>query len=222
MSDTTDNKANRARIIVKVQALLSKTVDNGCSEAEALSAAGKADELMQAYDLTFTDIETEVRDETYGARKRPFAGGNGRRRAFHEVRGCVCSIAAYWDCRAWSHNSDLVYFGSKDDSEQAHVMTDMLRLAMDGEWGQYLKSPDRNQTKHGKTLRASFMIGMSVRLAEQLRDMKAARSAATGTGTALVVVKSQVVTEKYAQYLREWFDVPEDEDELADILDACV
>lgn len=37
---------NRDGIIQKIQALMSKTVDNGCSEEEALSALKKAKELQ--------------------------------------------------------------------------------------------------------------------------------------------------------------------------------
>jgi hypothetical protein len=34
-----------------------KTIDNGCTQAEALSAAGKVAELLDRYDLSLTDVE---------------------------------------------------------------------------------------------------------------------------------------------------------------------
>lgn len=64
------NEPSRAKILIKLRALLAKTVSNGCTEAEALAAAEKASAIMEEYDLSYTDVE-QVRDERYGARRRP-------------------------------------------------------------------------------------------------------------------------------------------------------
>ena len=48
---------NRDDLIEKVRALLSKTVDNGCTEAEALAALDKAHALMDAYEVTGADLQ---------------------------------------------------------------------------------------------------------------------------------------------------------------------
>lgn len=201
---TTTNKQRREAIIRKVQALLSKTTENGATEHEALAAADIANKLMEEHDLTYTDIEGELREDRYGARRRPFAGGNGRRRTWHEVRGCLHAIGNYWDCKSWYSGQDLVFFGSEHDSDAAHAMVDLLRVAIDGEFARYLKSDDRPQDVHGKTLRASFGIGIASRIAQRLYEIKRSRTQAGGTGsTALIVVKGQIVTEKYAAYCRD-------------------
>jgi hypothetical protein len=41
----------------RIQALRAKTIDNGCTESEALSAAAKVAELLDRYDLSLSDIE---------------------------------------------------------------------------------------------------------------------------------------------------------------------
>jgi hypothetical protein len=46
------------------------------------------------------------------------------------------------------------------------------------------------------------MIGMAVRLKDRLRELKDARSA-VATGNAVMVVKGNIVTERYAKYLRD-------------------
>ncbi len=189
-------------IIGRVQALLTKTVENGCTEAEAMSAAEAANRLMEEYDLSYDDLEKEVREEKFGARRRPFGGGTYRRRTFHEVWGCVGSIANYFDCRVWRNGSELIFFGSANDSELAHDYVDFLRIVMTGECAKYIKSPDR-APGHGRTLRASFMMGMSMRIDERLREMKRSRTQHADTSRALVVLKGQIVTEKYGAYLRE-------------------
>lgn len=199
---TTESKSRREAIMNKVRALLAKTVANGCTEEEAMAAAALADKLMQEHDLAYEDVEREVRDERYGARRRPFANGNGKRRTAHPVQYCTHYIAQYFDCKVWCSGTELIYFGSADDTELAHQMTDLLRLALDGEWSAYLNSPSRNPYVHGRTLRASFMAGMTRRLNDRLNQMKAERNAPS-TGRALVVVKTQVVNEKFVAYKRE-------------------
>ena len=44
------NAAKRDKIIAKVQALLTKTIENGCTEDEALAATEAAARLMEEYD----------------------------------------------------------------------------------------------------------------------------------------------------------------------------
>lgn len=204
-SNHSDNRAKREKIISKVQALLAKTVAAGCSEQEAMSAAAMADDLMRQYDLSYTDIEAEVEADVYGARKRAMPN-TARRRSPHEVNYCVIEVAKYWDCRAWQGKDGLlVFFGERNDTENAHQMIALLQSAMDAELGRYNKSPARPKTVHGKTIRTSFMMGMVRRLNERLRELKAARSQANAprTGTALVVVKTQVVNNKFTVYARD-------------------
>jgi uncharacterized protein DUF2786 len=53
----------RESILNKIRALLSKTLDKGCTEAEAMAALGKAQALQDAYAIT------ESRAEPYQGRK---------------------------------------------------------------------------------------------------------------------------------------------------------
>ena len=45
------------KLKTRIQALRAKTIDNGCTEDEALSAAAKVAELLDRYDLSLTDVE---------------------------------------------------------------------------------------------------------------------------------------------------------------------
>lgn len=203
--DQSANRTQRNKIIIKVQALMSKTVDAGCTEAEAMEAAVKASELMSAYDLSYVDVEAEVAEDIYGARTRPLHNSETRKRQQHEITYCLRTIAEYWDCRTWTQGQKLTFFGEKHDTENAHAMTVLLHIAMDHEWGRYLNSPSRPTHVHGKTLRTSFMMGMVTRLCERLRDLKAARTQASApeTGTALVVVKARTTAEKFNIYAKD-------------------
>ena len=48
---------NREHLLDKIRALLSKTTENGCTEAEALTALAKARAMMDAYEVTETDLQ---------------------------------------------------------------------------------------------------------------------------------------------------------------------
>lgn len=47
------------RIIDKIRAMLAKTVDNGCTEAEAMAALEMAQTMMDQYEVTEDDLKLE-------------------------------------------------------------------------------------------------------------------------------------------------------------------
>jgi Protein of unknown function (DUF2786). len=55
--DQNSDLAALDKLKLRIQALRAKTIDNGCTEDEALSAAAKVAELLDRYDLSLTDIE---------------------------------------------------------------------------------------------------------------------------------------------------------------------
>src|SRR5947208_16015947 len=55
--DEHPNLAALDKLKTRIQALRAKTIDNGCTEAEVLSAAAKVAQLLDRYDLSLTDVE---------------------------------------------------------------------------------------------------------------------------------------------------------------------
>jgi len=62
--------ADRNSIIEKIKALLSKTTENGATEAEMMSALDKASAMMDAYDITDEELKV-AKDETAILRDDP-------------------------------------------------------------------------------------------------------------------------------------------------------
>ena len=63
----------KAEIARKIEALLNKTVERGATEAEALAATRKAQELMSKYDIALTDIveeKEEIGEDVFQATRR--------------------------------------------------------------------------------------------------------------------------------------------------------
>ena len=48
---------NREKLLDKIRALLSKTVEHGCTEEEQLSALSKARALMDSYEVSEEDLQ---------------------------------------------------------------------------------------------------------------------------------------------------------------------
>ena len=48
---------DRNSLLDKIRALMSKTAENGCTEHEALAALDKARALMDAYEITDTELQ---------------------------------------------------------------------------------------------------------------------------------------------------------------------
>jgi hypothetical protein len=188
------------KLTQRLLALQAKTVENGCTEAEALSAAAKVAELLDRYGLSLGDVEL---------RSQPCAQAvfdtSRKRRAVLE--GCIGSIAAFCDCGVWRENNPAgtyryVFLGLDADVAAAQCLSALIDGAMQTELlrfkatKDYLAYPRRDQADAGK----SFLHGMAASIAVQLDRMKAARDAVQrGSGRDLVAVKHDVVAAELAR-----------------------
>ena len=64
------SKRDRAALLAVVRALLKKTTANGCTEAEALSAAAKAKELMDENDITDEELNASEKADNDGGQQQ--------------------------------------------------------------------------------------------------------------------------------------------------------
>jgi hypothetical protein len=186
------------RVIQRIRALRAKTIDRGCTEAEAMAAATKVSELLDRHDLTLDEVSVR-RSDCEGV---SVATGRKRRAP---VDSCMPSIAAFCDCRVWSEEGDdgglrFVFFGLKADVEAARFLRDLIEVTFDtestafrrGEIYQALRGGDRRIALN------SFQIGLAGGISGKLAALKAARQSA-GAGSSgfdLVAVKHSVVDEE--------------------------
>ncbi len=182
------------KLRTRIQGLRAKTIDNGCTEGEALAAAEKVAELLDRHDLSLTDIEIreapcERREYETRAKKRI------------PLDDCVGAIAEFCDCRVWREKDAAgegryVFFGLRADVEVAHYLAEVIDAAVRAELGRYKTSPDYQRFRHQERhlANASFSLGMVASIADKLMTMKAGRDQViNGTGRGLVVLKAAVV-----------------------------
>jgi hypothetical protein len=186
------------KLKLRIQALRAKTVDNGCTEDEALSAAAKVAELLDRYDLSLTDIDIreapcERREyETYRKKRIP-------------LDDCIGAVANFCDCRVWREKnqageSRYVFFGLRSDIEVAHYLTELIDAAVRSELGRYKTTPDYRRFRHNERhlANASFALGMVASIADKLTAMKASRDQINqSTGRGLVVLKASIIDAEF-------------------------
>ena len=188
------------KLRARIQALRSKTIENGCTEDEALSAATKVADLLDRHDLSLTDIET--RDEQ--CERVAFVASRKKR---IPLEGCIGAITAFCDCRAWREKTAMgelryVFFGLPADATAALYLTELVDAAVRAELGRYKTSPEYLRFKHNERhmANASFALGMVDSIASKLLALKAARDEHNrSSGRDLVIIKASVVEAELAK-----------------------
>jgi hypothetical protein len=191
-----------ARVLQLIRALRAKTVDQGCSEQEAIASAKKVAELLDRYGLSLGEIELREQScEGIG-----IDTGRKRRAPIDE---CVTAVADFCDCRVWHEKTPsgvirFVFFGLPADVAAAHCVHDLIVLAFATETAAFKKS----NVSGPKPSAHSFQIGLAHGIAMKLRAMKAERDAANcaSGGRALVPIKASVVEDEMERLGLSFYD----------------
>ena len=165
-----------------------------------MAAAELVGRLLERYALSMKEID--VREARCVEIEVPL-GGRQRR----PIDGCVPSIARFCDCKVWlardSGQACYVFFGFETDAALARYLYEVVDRAIRSELDSFRA---RSPKLAGLALRrasAAFQHGMASRVAERLEEMQAERERAVAAqrsdGTALIVVKHQVVEEAFRE-----------------------
>ncbi|HLN22712.1 MAG TPA: DUF2786 domain-containing protein [Patescibacteria group bacterium] len=185
------------KLKTRIQGLRAKTVENGCTEQEALLAAAKVAEMLDQYDLSLTDVELSQEQCERGVI-------DTNRKQRQPISLCLGAIGEFCDCKPWlekdpSGKVRYVFFGLKPGVEMAHYVYDIINAAMLSEWETHRKA--QRFIRYADDVRGSFLMGMAVSIAEKLTAMKAERDAVNRavSGRDLVVVKQAVIEAEFAK-----------------------
>ncbi len=210
-----------ARVKARIRALADRTVSNGCTEAEAMSAATMVGRLLERYALAMDEID--VRAQPCVQVLVPTRARRG------PIDACVPAIARFCDCRVWlaaapavaapalaAPQAHYVFFGFDADAALAAYLFAVIARALASELARFRRTPDptrpaappgpaaSRRPPAGLALRracASFQHGMVARIADRLARLHHERQASVDTqrpaGTALAVVKHAVVDDAF-------------------------
>jgi hypothetical protein len=205
--------AELARVKARIKALTDKTVANGCTEAEALSAAEMVGRLLERYALSMDEIE--VRSARCVQMEIPI-GGQRRR----PIDGCVPAIARFCDCKVWlapategdphaagaadgPRPKRYIFFGFETDAGLARYLYQVIERAIASETNGFKLANPRLRAVRLRKASSSFQHGLVARVAARLETMHDEREASVRAqrvaGTALMLVKNNVVEEAFRE-----------------------
>ena len=182
----------------RIRAMLARTTENGCTEAEAMMAAEKADQLLAQYALTMDEVG--LRQE--GTLKTSVNTGFLNRTP---LEFCMGSVGDFCDCKSWitkgRGNRSINFFGLDHDAEMARFLILVAQQAMKS--GSITYAATHRASGSRKRLDTkSFQYGMIERISDRLDALRSERLAASvvrSSNTALMVIKDQIVEHAFAQ-----------------------
>ena len=199
MSTTLRQTTELARVKARIKALAEKTISNGCTEAEAMAAAEMVGRLLERYALSMEEID--VREERCVQVEVPI-GGKRRR----PIDGCVTSITRFCDCKVWIARDGIlpsyVFFGFDADTALASYLFTVIDRAMATALTAFRRTNPQLSGTRLRDASKSFQQGMAARIADRLDQMHRTRDAniaQCSTGTALVLVKHQVIDDAFRE-----------------------
>jgi len=187
----------RARIAARIRALLAKTVENGCTEAEALSAAVLAADLLARHEMDLD--ETEVRATPFDERAHVEPDAVGER-----LWRPASAIAELTHCRWWRTGPGIdpvriTFLGHDHEVEIAGYLLAICARAMRSELDDHIRRRLALIVAPGVRRRRcnGFLDGMAQTLCERIRAMVPAPPPAEARG--LVVLRKELVDAELAR-----------------------
>jgi hypothetical protein len=165
-----------SRVKARIEALTEKTVANGCTEAEVMSAAEMVGRLLERYALSMNEIEVrtarcvQVEVELGSRRRRP-------------IDGAVPAIARFCDCKVWlspasrgggsegeKHRPGIryIFFGFETDSALAAYLFAVIDRAITTETAVFKRANPRLRAVKLRRASSSFQHGLVARVATRL------------------------------------------------------
>jgi hypothetical protein len=157
---------SRKKMLEKVKAILSKTMENGCTEEEAMAALAKARELMATYEID----EVELKDIAEKAQIHRTAINDP-----YEIKHGLCvNVGKFTSCKAFRDKDEVISFAGKEsDIIFATWLLDTLQRFVMRALRAYQKKliVEKGGNHSNNLTSASFVIGCAARINEKLKEL---------------------------------------------------
>src|SRR5215831_18168945 len=185
----------RESVLNKIRALLAKTMENGCSEAEALAALGKAQAMRDAYAVTEAELNLTKEEKAILRREPPGTKDPHRIKWF-----LTAAVSKFCNCKGWRERRDqgggMVFCGLPSDAQFATWLLDTLTAFVQAEIVNFLMEDAPSNEDRREAIRG-FVLGCTERISERLRELcEQSAALATSNAKALVVIKDAAVQAK--------------------------
>jgi hypothetical protein len=179
----------RKKMLERVRAIMAKTLDNGCTEAEAMTALEKAQELMAAYDISEADLGVTTETEAATIHKEMVEDPYRIKKQLGGTVGRFCR------CKSWTSSQYPVGFaGLESDLEFAKWLLDTLSKFVLRELKNHQALRRSQGLKCPRIVSSSFVMGCVNRIAERLKQLTPVAPAAA-TGNALTISRNALIAD---------------------------
>ncbi len=177
----------REKIAARIGALLAKTVENGCTEDEAIAAAAKAAELLARYELDLDEVQMRATPFERHMERHDDAVGE----RLWKVAAAVSKLtgAAYWQSSAGVWPIEIHFFGFAHEVEVARYLLEICARAMRTAQARLERENALLRPARRRQIILPFLDGMADRLRRRILDLVPPKP----TGTGLVVLRDQLV-----------------------------
>lgn len=179
--------SEREKIAGRIRALLAKTVENGCTEDEAISAAAKAAEMLSRYQLTLDEVE--MRETPFERHSERYEDAVGER--LWKVAAAISDLtgAAYWQSSAGVWPIEIHFFGFNHEVDVARYLLEICARAMRQAQARVERENALLRPAPRRRIVLPFLDGMADRL--RVRILALVPPKLTGTG--LVALRDELV-----------------------------
>lgn len=183
----------------RLAALLAKARDAGSTPAEVETAIAAAMKISEKYGVTEDDLNNATADDFRHVKFNP---DPGRDKHCPVLRYVGPAIAKFTGTKLWVNggiSGEMNWLGMESDVELALWLWKSLRQFMDDQWAVYKRTEMRDMEVMRKDiapLRIAFIRNFCFTVADRLNTMATREGGGTETGTALVVLKHQVVAKR--------------------------
>jgi hypothetical protein len=185
----------RESVLNKIRALLAKTMENGCSEAEAMAALGKAQAMKDAYAVTEAELNLTKEEKAILRREPPGTKDPHRIKWF-----LLGAVTKFCNCEGWrrrrTDGGGIVFCGLSSDAQFASWLLDTLANFMQAEIVNFLMQAEPSNEDRAEAIRG-FVLGCTDRISQRLAELcEQSATLASSNAKALVVIKGAAVQAK--------------------------
>jgi hypothetical protein len=185
----------RDALLDKIRALLAKTTENGCTEAEMLAALAKARAMRDTYAVTDEEL-TLAKDEAAVLRDEAPDPNDP-----HKIKWRLAyAVAQFCDCKIWRKPppGGFQFCGMTSDADWAVWLLDHLTDFVSVELVKHLMTSLAPSSERARIIKG-FIIGCTERVSERITELCKPAADQTDNSRALMVIKSGAIAAKMAE-----------------------
>jgi hypothetical protein len=181
----------REGVLDKIRALLAKTVENGCTEAEMLAALAKARAMRDAYAVTDDELQL-AKAEAAILRNEPVDRNDRHKIKWH----IAVAVAEFCECEVWRNgDGGYTFCGMAADVQWAAWLLDHLTDFVASELVLHLMTSLAPKSERREVIKG-FVLGCCERVSERLTELSKPPADQGSNGRALVAIKGAAIADK--------------------------